>query len=90
MAGPFDIKPFTKTYFSPLMDRNKLDGGVFVIVDLSRPIGQSVNGFIPDDLFENINLILKYPSIDMIIQKLGNWVVKHYFLRLTWKEHSVN
>ena len=27
MAGPFDIQPFTKTHFSPLMARDKPDGG---------------------------------------------------------------
>ena len=68
MAGLFDIKPFTKTHFSPLMARNKPDGGVRVIVDLSWLIGQSVNSCIPDNMFENINFVLKYPSIDMIIQ----------------------
>ena len=70
MAGPFDSKPFTNTHFSPLMARNKPDGGVRVIVDLSWPMGQSVNSCIPDNMFEDINFILKYPSIDMIIQKI--------------------
>ena len=70
MAGPFDIKPFTKTHFLALMARNKPDGGVRVIIDLSWPIGQSVNSCIPDNMFENINFVLKYPSIDMIIQKI--------------------
>ena len=70
MAGPFDIKPFSKTHFSPLMARDKPDGGVRVIVDLSWPIGRSVNSCIPDNMFENINFVLKYPSIDMIIQKI--------------------
>ena len=70
MAGPFDIKPFTKTHFSPLMARNKLDGGVRVIVDPSWPIGHSVNSCIPDNMFENINFFLKHPTIDMIIPKI--------------------
>ena len=70
MTGPFDIKPFAKTHFSPLMARDKPDGGVRVIVDLSWPIGQSVNSCIPDNTFEDINFLLKYPSIDMIIQKI--------------------
>ena len=70
MAGPFDVKPFTKTHFSPLMARDKPDGGICVIVDLSWPIGQSVNSCIPDNMFEDINFVLKYPSIDMIIQKI--------------------
>ena len=70
MTGPFDVKPFTKTHFSLLMARSKPDGGVRVIVDLSWPIGQSVNSCIPDNMFEDINFVLKYPSIDMIIQKI--------------------
>ena len=68
MAGLFSIQPFTKTHFSPLMARNKPDGGAIVIVDISWHIGQTVNSCIPDNMFENINFVPKYPNIDMIMQ----------------------
>ena len=38
MLGPFDEQPFETMHFSPLMARDKPDGGVRVIVDLSWPL----------------------------------------------------
>ena len=49
MVGPLHASPFKRTHYSPLMTRNKPDGGVRVIVDLSWPINNSVNSAIPDD-----------------------------------------
>ena len=43
MVGPLEEVPFEKLHVSPLMARDKPDGGVRVIVDLSWPLGQSVN-----------------------------------------------
>ena len=42
MVGPIEEIPFKKLHVSPLMARDKPDGGVRVIVDLSWPLGQSV------------------------------------------------
>ena len=39
MLGPFNEQPFENMHFSPLMSRDKPDGGVRVIVDLSWPLG---------------------------------------------------
>ena len=51
MLGPFEEKPFEKIHYSPLMARDKPDGGVRVIVDLSWPLFSSVNSGIPDNMF---------------------------------------
>ena len=52
------------------MARDKPDGGVRVIVDLSWPAYKSVNSYIPDNVFDEMNFILKYPTIDMVIQTI--------------------
>ena len=41
-----------------------------VIVDLSWPLGTSVNSCIPDNQFDSMNFNLKYPTIDMVIEKI--------------------
>ena len=50
--------------------RDKPDGGVRVIVDLSWPIGTSVNSCIHDNQFDCMSFNLKYPTIDMVIEKI--------------------
>ena len=57
-------------------------GGVRVIVDLSWPMGRSVNSCIPDNMFEYINFVLKYPSIDMIIQKIRQFCSKALLFKI--------
>ena len=52
------------------MTRDKPDGGVQVIVDLSWPLSNSVNSCIPDNQFDVMSFNLKYPNIDMIIEKI--------------------
>ena len=39
-------------------------GGVRVIVDLSWPLGQSVNSCITPNFFDDVQFKLKYPTID--------------------------
>ena len=72
IMGSFEHKPFERMHYSPLMARDKPDGGggVRVIVDLSWPMGSSVNSYIPDNQFDCINFNLKYPTIDMVIEKI--------------------
>ena len=70
MLGPFEEKPFEKIHYSPLMARDKPDGGVRVIVDLSWPLFSSVNSGIPDNMFDCMPFSLKYPTIDMVIEKI--------------------
>ena len=70
MLGPFKEQPFETMHFSPLMGRDKPDGGVRVIVELSWPLGQSVNSCVTPNYFDNIEFKLKYPTIDLLVEKL--------------------
>ena len=56
------------THYSALMARDKPDGGVRIIVDLSWPIGQSVNSCVAADIYDNIPFTLKYPTVDQVVQ----------------------
>ena len=71
MLGPFDEQPFETMHFSPLMARDKPDGGVRVIVDLSWPLGQSVNSCVTPKYFDNVEFKLKYPTIDSLMEKIN-------------------
>ena len=55
------------------MARNKQDGGVRIIVDLSWPIGQSVNSCVAADIYDNIPFTLKYPTVDQVVQKIQEY-----------------
>ena len=71
--GPFKNSPFNQTHYSPLMARDKPDGGVRIIVDLSWPIGQSVNSCVATDIYDNIPFKLQYPTIDQVVQKIQEY-----------------
>ena len=68
MFGPFDKPPFKNIHYSPLMARDKPDGGVRIIVDLSWPQGTSGNSCIPSDIYDGIQFLLKYPTIDQVVE----------------------
>ena len=70
MVGPIEELPFEKLRISPLMARDKPDGGVRVIVDLSWPLGQSVNSCVSPDVYDGIPFTLKYPTVDDVIQQI--------------------
>ena len=70
MIGPLENAPFENMNYSPLLTRDKPDGGVRVIVDLSWPEGNNVNSCIPDGEFDEIDFVLKYPSIDLVLEKI--------------------
>ena len=72
IVGPYSINPFHKLHVSPMMTRPKPDGSRRLIVDLSWPHGASVNSCIPDNCFDNHNCILKYPTIDNIIDAIAD------------------
>ena len=69
MVGPMYEPPFT-VHYSTLMARSKPDGGTRVIVDLSWPLGSSVNNAVPDNYFDFFKFQLKYPTIDNIVHKI--------------------
>ena len=65
--GPFQKPPFKQIHYSPLMARNKPDGGVIIIVDLSWTLGNSVNSCVPSDVYDDMPFNLKYPTIDQVV-----------------------
>ena len=74
MLSLFNEQPFETMHFSPLMAHDKLDGGgggVRVIVDLSWPLGQSVNSCVTPNTFDNVEFKLKYPTIDLLVEKIN-------------------
>ena len=70
MVGPIEEIPFKKLHVSPLMGRDKPDGGVRVIEDLSWPLGQSVNSCVDADVYDGIPFTLKYPTVDDVVQQI--------------------
>ena len=70
MVGPIEEVPSEKLHVSPLMAHDKPDGGVRVIVDLSWPLGQSVNSCVPTDVYDGIPFTLKYPTVDNVVQQI--------------------
>ena len=71
IAGPFDELPFDKLHTSPMMTWAKPDGSRRLIVDLSWPQGASVNSSIPDDVCDNVDCKLKYPTLDTIVEAIS-------------------
>ena len=71
MFGPYHLNPFEKMHFSPLMARPKPDGGTRIIVDLSWPVGASVNSCVPSNVYDDVPFILKYPTIDQVVERIN-------------------
>ena len=70
LYGPFESVPF-KVHVSPLMTREKQNSdNRRTIVDLSWPLGQSVNAGVKKNSYLGTYFDLKYPSIDHIVKKL--------------------
>ena len=57
-------------HFSPLMARPKPDGATRIIVDLSWPVGASVNSCVPSNVYDDVPFILKYPTIDQVVERI--------------------
>ena len=70
MVGPFQSKIILNLHISPIMSRPKLNASWRIIVDLSWPHGASVNSAMPDNLFDNQEFKLKYPTIDDIVHRV--------------------
>ena len=67
---PLEEVPFEKLHMSPVMARDKPDGGIGVIVDLSWPLGQSVNSCVSSDVYDGIPFTLKYPTVDDVVNQI--------------------
>ena len=70
LVGPLQSNPFAQMHTSPMMTRPKPDSTRRLIVDLSWPLGDSVNSRIADNHFDGNTCSLKYPTIDQIVQQI--------------------
>ena len=75
MLGPFEAPPINNLHISPFMTRDKSSStNRRVIIDLSWPIGHSVNSGVTSDHYLGTDFILTYPSVDNLtneVLKLG-------------------
>ena len=70
ILGPFQSKPIN-LHVSPFMTRDKPDSKWRrAIVDLSWPVGASVNAGVQKDTYLNSKFALTYPSVDHIVQRI--------------------
>ena len=71
MLGPFKAPPIDNLHVSPFMTREKLNSlNKRVIIDLSWPIGESVNAGVTPDKYLGVDFILSYPSVDNIVNEV--------------------
>ena len=57
-------------HYSPLMARSKPDTGTRVNVDLSWPLGSTINNAVPDNYFDFFKFQFKYTTIDNTVHKI--------------------
>ena len=71
MLGPFATPPIENLHASPFMTHEKSNSdNRRVIIDLSWPIGESVNAGVTPDKYLGVDFILSYPSVDNIVAKV--------------------
>ena len=70
MYGPFDENPFPRHVSASLTRHKPNSDNRRVIVDLSWPVGQSVNDGVAKDRYLKTYFDLNYPSVDNIVDKL--------------------
>ena len=71
MLGPFATPPIENLHISPFMTReNSNSDNRRVIIDLSWPIGESVNAGVTTDKYLGVDFILSYPSVDNIVAEV--------------------
>ena len=71
MLDPFKNPPLDNLHISPFMIREKSNSvNRRVIIDLSWPIGESVNAGVTPDKYLGIDFILSYPSVDNIVNEV--------------------
>ena len=70
ILGPFTKNPIPKGHCSPFMTRSKPNSDrCRVIVDLSWPIGESVNAGIDKNMYLGSQFDLNFPSVDHITEE---------------------
>ena len=71
MLGPFDT-PHFNLHISPFMTREKAGSNTRrTIIDLSWPKGLSVNDGVSSSVYLDTQFELKYPSIDLMVNRLN-------------------
>ena len=58
IVGPMSESPFIETHYSAIMARDKPDGSI------------RVNNYVPGDVFDEISFTLKYPTVDLVVEKI--------------------
>ena len=71
MLGPFTDPPIENLHTSPFMTRDKSSStNRRVIIDLSWPLGHSVNSGVGSDSYLGTDFVLTYPSVDNITEEV--------------------
>ena len=70
IVGPCKQVPFP-VHYSPLLSWPKPGDSRRIIVNLSHPTGTSVNNGISDCVYDNKPFLLKYPTVDAIIDNIN-------------------
>ena len=71
MLGPFSEPPIQNLHTSPFMTRDKSSSDKRrVIIDLSWPLGNSVNSGVTSDKYLDTDFVLTYPPIDNITDQV--------------------
>ena len=71
ILGPFQKAPIDNLHVSPFLTWDKPGGSHRrVIVDLSFPLGYSVNAGVQSDTYLGTNFLLTLPTIDNITNKV--------------------
>ena len=71
LLGPFDANPIENAHSSPFMTRNKPNSDIRrVIIDLSWPLGASVNSVIDKSTYLDAPFKLAFPTVDDIMSEL--------------------
>ena len=74
IVGPCQDFPF-QVHYSPILSRPKVDDTRHIIVNLSHPWGQAVNDHISNEIYDGVPYILKYLSVEDIVDILGGDVL---------------
>ena len=72
IIGPANHVDSDLYHCSPLLSRPKDDCKRRIILNLSHPHGNSVNGNIPRDRFDGKQFTLRFPSVDTIVENIGD------------------
>ena len=71
ILGPFKNPPIEHLHTSQFMTRDKPNSEYRrVIIDLSWPLGESVNAGVPTDKYLGMEFVLTYPLVDNITQEV--------------------